>query len=44
MGAPAQGVHDTLTTTATAATAAYVTRVRQLRGANPTAEILRIDL
>jgi len=41
---PPEGVHDTLTTTATAATAAYVTRVRQLRGANPTAEILRIDL
>jgi hypothetical protein len=41
---PPKGVHDTLTTTATADTAVYVTRVRQLRGANATAEILRIDL
>ncbi|WP_028063060.1 hypothetical protein [Solirubrobacter soli] len=41
---PPKGVHDTLTTTAAADTAVYVTRVRQLRGANPTAEILRIDL
>ena len=30
---PPKGVHDTLTTTATADTAVYVTRVRQLRGA-----------
>jgi hypothetical protein len=41
---PPAGVHDTLTTTATADTAVYVTRVRQLRGQNATAEILRIDL
>jgi hypothetical protein len=41
---PPKGVHDTLTTTATTDAAVYVTRVRQLRGANATAEILRIDL
>jgi hypothetical protein len=41
---PRKGVHVTLTTTATADTAVYVTRVRQLRGQNPTTEILRIDL
>jgi hypothetical protein len=41
---PLDGVHDTLTTTATEDTAVYVTRVRQLRGQNATAEILRIDL
>ena len=41
---PPPGVHDTLTTTATADTAVYVTRVRQLRGQNATADILRIDL
>jgi hypothetical protein len=41
---PPEGVHDTLTTTASAATAVYVTRVRQLRKQNPTAVVLRIDL
>ena len=39
-----RGVHDTLTTTASAVTAVYVTRVRQLRKQNPTAVVLRIDL
>jgi hypothetical protein len=41
---PPEGVHDTLTTTATSDSAVYVTRVRQLRRQNPTADILRIDL
>jgi hypothetical protein len=41
---PPAGVHDTLTTTASADTAVYVTRVRQLRKQNATAAVLRIDL
>jgi hypothetical protein len=41
---PPEGVHDTLTTTASADTAVYVTRVRQLRKQNATAALLRIDL
>ena len=41
---PHAGVHDTLTTTATADTAVFVTRVRQLRGQNAGAEVIRIDL
>jgi hypothetical protein len=41
---PPKGVHDTLTTTATADAAVYVTRVRQRRGQNATTEILRIDV
>jgi hypothetical protein len=41
---PPRGVHDTLTTTATADSAVYVTRVRQLRNTPTTAAILRIDL
>ena len=41
---PPEGVHDTLTTTASADTAVYVTRVRQLRKQNATAVILRVDL
>jgi hypothetical protein len=41
---PPEGVHDTLTTTATSDIAVYVTRVRQLRRSKPTAEILRVDL
>jgi hypothetical protein len=41
---PHAGVHDTLTTTATADTAVYVTRVRQLRGQNAAAEVIRVDL
>jgi hypothetical protein len=41
---PPEGVHDTLTTTASADTAVYVTRVRQLRKQNATAVVLRVDL
>ena len=41
---PPAGVHDTLTTTASADTAVYVTRVRQLRKQNATAVVLRVDL
>jgi hypothetical protein len=41
---PPEGVHDTLTTTASALDAVYVTRVRQLRGATAKADVLRIDL
>jgi hypothetical protein len=41
---PPEGVHDTLTTTASTDTAVYVTRVRQLRKQNATAAVLRIDL
>jgi hypothetical protein len=41
---PPKGVHDTLTTTATAPDAVFVTRVRQRTGAPATAEILHIDL
>jgi hypothetical protein len=41
---PPAGVHDTLTTTATAGTVVYVTRVRQRRRTNAAAEVIRIDL
>jgi hypothetical protein len=41
---PPEGVHDTLTTTASAGTAVYVTRVRQLRKQNATSVVLRVDL
>jgi hypothetical protein len=37
-------VHDTLTTTASADTAVYVTRVRQLRKQKAAAVVLRVDL
>jgi hypothetical protein len=40
---PPKGVDDTLTTTATAADAVYVTRLRKRRGLPITAVILRVD-